>query len=210
MTVERASAQAIVTRGYDTIAEHYASWANGIEDPSRERYTRLLVDRLPSGATLLDLGCGGGASSRVLAERFTVTGVDSSCRQIEVARRHAPSATFLMADMVEQNVPLCSFDAVTVFYALSHVPREEHAALLLRIAGWLRPGGLFVASIGTGDAPGEIDPDWLGAPMFFSHFNAVTTRWLVVEAGLELEPANVVTLWEYEQPVDFLWIVARK
>ena len=33
------------------------------------------------------------------------------------------------------------FDAICAFYSITHVPREQHALLLRRIASWLRPGG---------------------------------------------------------------------
>jgi SAM-dependent methyltransferase len=79
-----------------------------------------------------------------------------------------------------------TFDAGTAFYSITHVPRDEHGALLRSIAGWLKPGGRFLASFGVTPLNGWQD-DWLGTTMFFSHHGADETRRLVLDAGLLLE-----------------------
>ena len=149
-------------------------------------------------------------STRALAATCRVTGADISAAQIALAREHMPKATFVQADMTALPFAPASFDAVVAFYALTHVPREEHAALLGRSATWLRPGGLFFATMGASDSPGAVEPDWLGAPMFFSHYDAATNRGLVEQAGLALLDAQVVVEDEDGEPVAFLWVAARK
>ena len=200
----------IVAQGYDRIAERYAEWS-GCSDEPRERYLALLEERLPVGAAVLELGCGTGASTTIrLAARFAVTGVDISRRSIEIVRRAVPGGTFLHADMAALELPPASFDAVTAFYSITHVPREEHAALLRAIARWLRPGGLLIATMGAGESPGAVEADWLGAPMYFSHYGPATNKRLVREAGLKLLSARVETTEEDGVPVPFLWVVAQK
>ena len=93
---------------------------------------------------MLELGCGAGVpTTQRLAERFAVTGVDISARQIALARRNVPGATFMHADMTALAFAAETFDAVCAFYAFSHVPREEHAALLRQIAAGCTPSGLL-------------------------------------------------------------------
>ena len=201
----------IVASGYDRIAERYEEWTGGGDNEPRECYLALLENRLPAGAAVLELGCGTGASTtKRLAARFAVTGVDISGRSIELARRAVPDATFLHADMTALDLPPAAFDAVTAFYAITHVPREEHAALLRSIAGCLRPGGLLIATMGAGDAAGDVEEDWLGAPMYFSHYDAATNERLVREAGLRPLSARLETTDEDGVPVPFLWVVAKK
>src|SRR5919109_1173881 len=116
----------IVERGYDRIAEEYPDWASRVRVEERARYTQALLDSLPEGAAVLDLGCATGELlTKRLAERFAVTGVDISERQIELAKRRVPKATFVRADMTEIRFPPESFDAVAAFYSLTHLPREE-------------------------------------------------------------------------------------
>jgi SAM-dependent methyltransferase len=201
----------IVADGYDQIAERYADWSAQSFDDPRHRYTDLVLDRLPAGAAVLELGCGAGLPTTArLAERFAVTGVDLSARQIELARRNVPRAAFVQADMAKLDLPPASFDAVVAFYAITHVPRDEHRALLASISRWLRPGGLLVATMGARSSPDTVERDWLGAPMFFSHFGARANERLVREAGLRPVSARIESTDEEGVPVLFLWVVAEK
>ena len=209
--LDSSAAKRIVEQGYDRVAERHRAWSAGIRQAERQRYTHELLDRLPPGAAILELGCGQGTpTTRLLAERFCVTGVDISAGQLELARSAVPNATFLHADMASLSFPPQAFDGVAAFFSLIHVPREEHAALLERIAGWLRPGGLLVATMGVRDSPGDVEENWLGAPMFFSHWDAPTNRQLVEQSGLRILSAREEIANEDGAPVAFLWVVAEK
>ena len=201
----------IVADGFDRIAETYAAWVerNGIGH--REAHLALLEAELADGARVLDLGCGAGVPiARRLAERFEVTGVDISERQVELARRNVPGATFIHGDMAAQSFPAGSFDAVVAFFSIFHLPREEHGAMFAAIASWLRPGGYLVASTGTYSDPGTNEHDWLGAPMYWSFYPSARSLELIRASGLEIVQAREATSDEDGQPERFLWIVARK
>jgi cyclopropane fatty-acyl-phospholipid synthase-like methyltransferase len=202
--------KAIVARSYDQIALRYAAWL--IEGNPAMRFVRELDARLRGGADVLELGCGRGVPvGRELAKRHRLTGVDISAAQIELARHHVPEASFIHADYTELEVAPASFDAVVAILTLTHVPREEHADLLVRIAGWLREGGFLLCSLGAADAPGSIEHDWLGAPMFFSHYDADTNRRLVREAGFELLIDEIVAMHEEGHgEARFLWVLAQR
>ena len=198
-----------VAEGYDALGEDYAAWAAGVLD-ARDRMLQSFSVRLQPGSRVLDLGCGSGLpATSVLALRFTVTGVDISAGQLEAARRNVPAATFIQADMAGIDFPAGSFDGVTAFYSILHVPREEHGDLLGRVAHWLVPGGLLLATLGSADSP-DWTGEWLGHPMFFSNHDAETNRRLVAAAGFELLVDEVIETVEPEGPVPFLWVLARR
>lgn len=52
--------------------------------------------------------------------------------------------------------PARSFDAVTAFYSIGHVPKQLHATLFARISTWLRPSGLFLAALACGNTDGVV------------------------------------------------------
>jgi ubiquinone/menaquinone biosynthesis C-methylase UbiE len=198
-----------VQAGYDALAPHFGEWMSKVEGDPWERFVEELAARLPDGSRLLDLGCGGGAKTSSLAERFEVVGVDISGEQLRLARAEVPDATFVQADFAELDVPDERFDAVTAFYSIVHVPREEHPALFARILRWLKPGGLFLASLSNVGGPDRTE-EWLGVEMFFSGFPAETNCRLVREAGFELLLDEVVWMREPGLDVAFLWVLAQK
>lgn len=200
----------VVEDGYDRIADRYLAWSPLRPSSARVRALDLADELIPLGADVLELGCGAGVPMTArLANGRHLSGVDISAEQIRRARRNVPGATFLRADLTTLERPPASVDAVVAFYSLTHVPRDEHGALFARIRSWLRPGGLFLASLGVEDDPGTIEADWLGVDMYFSHFSARVNRHLVAAAGFEIEQAEVLTEPEDRHDARFLWVVAR-
>ena len=207
MTDER---KRIVRTAYDRIASRYAEWSGRIADEARDRMVEAFATPLADGARILDLGCGSGLpSTRLLARRFRVLGVDASTAQVERARRNVPSAEFLVGDIGEIDIPDASFDGVVALYAISHVPREEHAALFSKVYRWLRPGGSFLATLGATESPDWTGP-WLGEEMFFSSFGADDYRAMLRAAGFALRVDEIAVTPEPEGDVAFLWVIATK
>lgn len=199
----------IVASGYDRIADAYLEWTT--RSPLRQRWLNELCSILPQRGEVLDLGCGAGipVAHRLTEMGFSVLGIDGSSRQIALARKNAPQAEFRLADMVSMSFPTGSFAAVTAFYSITHVRRAEHAAMFERIANWLKPGGVLVASLGSADCP-DWTGEWLGTTMFFSHFDAETNIRLLEGAGLAIRQFEVIGEEENGKTVKFLWIIAEK
>jgi SAM-dependent methyltransferase len=199
----------IVAVGYDAIGETFAAWREEIVGDPRREWEDELAARLEPGARRLELGCGGGTpETRRLAERFAVTGVDISPRQVERAKAAIPEAKFVCADFTELELPAGSFDAVCAFYVFNHVPRELLAPLLASIHGWLVPAGWLLTAFGQSDNPGWTG-EWLGAETFFASFPPEVNSRLVREAGLAIERDEVVEFVEPEGPVQFQWVLAQ-
>ena len=200
----------VVAAGYDRIAEQYLAWSGLRPSPARLRALALADERIPRGADVLELGCGAGLPmTAAIARDRRLIGVDISAAQVALARRNVPGATFIQADLTTLEIAPASLDAVVAFYVLTHIPRDEHAALLGRIRSWLRPGGVLIASFGVEDDPGGIERDWLGTDMYFSHFSARVNRRLIEEAGFVVERADVLQEPEDRYDARFLWVVAQ-
>ncbi len=205
----------LVESGYDHVAQRYLEFTQRdiqTDKPSaRINYLRKLLKRLPAQAEVLELGCGAGVPcTQLLAQQAHVTGVDISATQISLARQNVPIATLFQADMMTLAFPSAAFDAVVAFYSLIHLPRVEQAVLLERLAQWLRPNGWFLVNLGIVDDPGSIEPDWLGAAMYWSSYDAQTNLDLIRQAGLTLIETEILTDDEDGELVLFLWVLAKK
>lgn len=192
-TVDAEDPKEIVRRGYDAVSLRYDE-AYGAETKYRQ-WLDDLCRRIPAGGSVLDLGCGSGVPvARTLAAAgYQVTGIDISEVQIRRARERVPEAEFICVDASSVSFEAASLDAVVSFYALIHLPLPEQPPLLRRIAQWLRPGGLFVATTGHRAWTG-LEEGWLGggAAMWWSHADAATNRTWITEAGLTVEREEFV------------------
>jgi trans-aconitate 2-methyltransferase len=112
-------------------------------EDERTRPVRDLVSALPAieARSIVDLGCGPGNSTEVLAARFpdaTVRGIDSSSDMLATARRRMPEAQFELSD-IEQWNDAGPFDVILANAVLHWVP--NHAALLPALVAKLNHGG---------------------------------------------------------------------
>lgn len=119
-------------------AKQYSAFEN-----ERTRPVRDLVAALPNQDVrrAMDLGCGPGNSTEVLASRYPgaeVSGMDSSQDMIAAARKRLPALSFEVADIATWN-PAQTYDVILANAALQWVP--DHATLYPRLLARLSPGG---------------------------------------------------------------------
>ena len=107
------------------------------------------LDKLPAGTRVLDVGCGIGGSSRMLAREygFAVTGVTLSPQQVRRAQELTSpevNARFQVDDALALSFPDASFDVVWSVEAGPHMPDKAlFARELMRV---LKPGGILVVA----------------------------------------------------------------
>lgn len=112
-------------------------------EQERTRPVRDLVAAIPDGPvrSAIDLGCGPGNSTEVLAARFpdaTVTGVDNSEDMLAAARERLPKLRFELADIGHWQ-PSERFDVILANASLQWLP--DHATLYPRLQSLLSDGG---------------------------------------------------------------------
>jgi len=132
-------------------AEQYVAF-----EDERTRPVRDLLAALPpiDALSALDLGCGPGNSTEVLAERYPeaqVAGIDSSPDMIAAARRRLPQLNFAVEDVQDCKFT-GPFDVILANAVLQWVP--NHQLLLPQLIGKLAPkGGLAVQMPDNLDVP---------------------------------------------------------
>jgi ubiquinone/menaquinone biosynthesis C-methylase UbiE len=133
---------------YSNIASYYDK-GRSLSEQNIDLWLGLVVklSRMSEGARLLDLGCGTGRFSILMATRlrFCVTGADSSREMLEKAREK--DATSLvqwdLEDAQHLTYPEDSFDGVFISHLLHHVddPRQVLSECRRVLAS---PGVVFI------------------------------------------------------------------
>ncbi|MEF8835946.1 MAG: class I SAM-dependent methyltransferase, partial [Candidatus Thermoplasmatota archaeon] len=117
-----------VKRGYEE-GQYAKEYREGreIRDFEKELFEDLF-EKIGEEGSILDLGCGIGIPfDRYFVDNgFEVTGVDFVEKNIKRAKENVHEADFVRADFSQLAFPKESFDAVVSFYAIFHIPREEH------------------------------------------------------------------------------------
>ena len=125
-------------------------------ESERTRPSRDLLAQVPVAAPrrVVDIGCGPGNSTELLAKRWPraeVVGLDTSHDMLEKARKRLPGLSFELADAQDwaPDEPVDVIFANAVFQWL-----PGHLAVLERLMGHLAPGGALAVQM----------PDNLGEP----------------------------------------------
>lgn len=118
-------------------------------EDERTRPAAELLARVPLDAPRLavDLGCGPGNSTALIAARFPdaeVIGLDTSPAMLESARARLPGLSFALADAATW-VPERAPDLIYANAVLQWLP--DHATLLPRLFGLLAPGGVLAVQM---------------------------------------------------------------
>jgi trans-aconitate 2-methyltransferase len=95
----------------------------------------------------VDLGCGPGNSTALLAERWpaaAIAGVDNSAAMLERARAAYPAIEWIQADFAGWRPPACQ-DLIFANASLQWVP--DHAGLLEALCTRLRTGGMLAFQV---------------------------------------------------------------
>lgn len=186
---------------YDQIASDFAEMRDSFS--TEQKYVDLLIDYLKSGSSILDLGCGSGfpIASYLMDHGFKLTGVDASIELLKIAQISFPRMECIYGDL--RTVELDEqYDAIIEWWALFHIPKEDHAKIIARCASWLKPGGILEFTTGDHEYAAS-SSDMLNQELdFYSHAPEFYERQLK-KNGFE------ILLSESDQETHLVWI-ARK
>lgn len=150
----------VFNRGRFFWEKHWQGKDLAVGSRGGRRNAQRLVERMPQGSRVLDLGCGDGRWGQLFAAAgHAVVGTDFSFEALRVARLNdehdvtlwrvnandRPAMLELGANLVDSGEPWYVF-CNDVLHGLTH-PNRENILLLLRMA--LRAGGAAVVSFDT-------------------------------------------------------------
>lgn len=173
----------LVRKGYDKIAEEYQADRQAFDHVKElEEFASLL----PKNAKVVDVGCGAGipVAKFLVDSGIEVIGIDFSENILKLAKKSVPQTTFIRKDMTKLDFADNSFDGLTAFYSIIHVPREKHSILFKSFNRILKPNGIMLVCMGPDEW--EATEDYYGTKMFWSQYGPEKSLQLVKDAGFEV------------------------
>lgn len=157
----------------------------------RWRRAKMLKRRMGGdvrGRRVLDVGCGRGDTLAWL-QRWgaDVRGTQVSATAAQFARELVGSDRIFAGELADAAYPAASFDCVTLWHVLEHVPAP--LSLLKEIRRILKPGGFVYIEVPNagGWAARRFGHHWLAydVPKHLLHFTPRSLTTLAQQAGLE-------------------------
>jgi tocopherol O-methyltransferase len=197
-----------VARHYDTLDRfyreiwgehvHHGLWQSGRESRREavEALVALVAARLglERGEAVCDVGCGYGATARLLAKRWgcAVTGVTVSEAQLAYARERHPadSPKLMRQDWLANGFPAMSFDAVISIESSEHM--VDKPRFFAEVERTLKPSGRFATCVWlAAEAPSALEVRLLLEPIcregrLPSMGSETEYRAMMAEAGLDV------------------------
>jgi SAM-dependent methyltransferase len=167
------------------------------EKPWLDRFAALL----PTGGTILDIGCGMGEPiARYFIERgFRVTGCDSAPSLIAMCRERFPEGNWIVGDMRKLDLGR-RFDGLLAWHSSFHLSPDDQRALFPRLAAHTAPGGHLIFT--SGEEAGERIGEWMGEPLYHASLAREEYRALLEREGfavLDYRPRDAecghATIW---------------
>jgi 2-polyprenyl-3-methyl-5-hydroxy-6-metoxy-1,4-benzoquinol methylase len=164
------------------------SWAR-LRKKESSLYERAWLDRflgaIPTGGTILDLGCGCGRpiAQYFVEQGYQVVGVDTSPDLIEMAQASFPLHTWLLSDM--RTVQLCrQFNGLLAWDSFFHLSHRDQRAIFSKFAEHTASGGalMFTSGPSHGESIGELE----GEPLYHASLDPSEYRRLLDTAGFHV------------------------
>ena len=162
----------------------------------RERF----YERLPEGASILDLGCGSGRDSAYfISQGYDVTAIDASAEMCNLASIHIGQDVLHInfSDITFEEV----FNGIWANASLLHVPGEDIEEILRRIVRSLKQDGILYMSFLYGDFEGIRDN------RYFKDYRTRTLKDLISRFE-ELDLIEIKKSEDKRPDKDLLWITA--
>ena len=141
--------------------KHAEGWDKHRSRLLREKFwLNKFVQLLPTGAAVLDVGCGAGEPiSRYLVEQnFSVTGIDTSEAMIGICKSRFANEAWIVMDMRELALEK-QFDGIIAWDSFFHLKPDEQRNTLQLFLQHLSPGGALLLTVGheAGEVLGTVE-----------------------------------------------------
>lgn len=189
--VDKVMKKLVTLNSYEASASRYATNTTDLH-PKEE--AQKFIARLPSGAKIIDIGCGPGRDVKVFSGfGFEVIGVDFSAKMIELARQNASSCSFHVMDIEKLAFAPESFHGIWANCALLHVPKQNIPSVLDKMRIILKPKGVLYLSVKQNhiDEFFGADSRYGGLEKYWSFYEPDELVKLLNEAKFQIEDVEI-------------------
>jgi cyclopropane fatty-acyl-phospholipid synthase-like methyltransferase len=131
----------LIKKDYDSVCEWYINkYDSSVE---LKKYIDLFLKSVPSGKSILDLGCASGKESSYMAKDHEVIGIDFSEKMIQVAKNNYPDLKFEIMDAREVGEKFENLGGIWASRVLFHFPPQDIDKVIAAIYKVLETGGTF-------------------------------------------------------------------
>lgn len=165
-----------------------------------------LLELIPVGGSILDIGCGSGQPiARFLIERgYRLTGVDSSATLIARCKERFPDHEWLVGDMRSLSLGR-PFQGLIAWNSFFHLDQDSQRAMFPIFREHAGPGAPLLLT--TGPEAGELIGSFAGEPLYHASLSPAEYRELLTDNGFEViaHMANDPTCGD-----STVWLVRRR
>lgn len=154
-----------ISSSYDNVAVSYAELVVDGADGEEASFD-LLAGLVAPGGLVLDVGCGPGRTTGLLAGRgLRVVGIDLSPGMIGVARRDRPDLDFRVGSMTTLDLPDGSVAGIVSWWSIIHLPRDVVPQAFAEFHRVLAPSGVLLVGFHVGTESTHKTSGYGGHPM---------------------------------------------
>lgn len=169
-------------RAYDLDAQAYAGRTQ-VPDGVRADLEELAA-ALGAGARVLEIGSGGGRDALLMQELgLHVRRTDITPGFVALLREQGHACDLLDPLVDDLSSPDGPYDGVWANASLLHVRRNDLPAVLERLAGVTRPGGVLRISLKEGDGEGWSTHGSISSPRHFTYWRAAALEQVAARTG---------------------------
>lgn len=152
----------------------------------------------------LDVGCGSGGRmiDKLLAEGYTVTGIDVSAQMLQLAREQHPEVIFHHADICTWSSDK-QYDLILAWDSIFHLPFAQQAPVVAKLCSMLKNGGILLYTFG--DAYGSHVSEWHQDNFHYSSIGINENLQLLIDNSCQCQHL------EFDQyPENHVYVIAKK
>lgn len=164
--------------------EHIVSWFDNARTKTlmESEYLNLMLNAVPAGGSVLDLGCGTGEpiAQFFINKGFKITGVDGSKKMIALCKNRFPSERWIISDMREINLQQ-RFDVILAWHSFFHLDHDSQRNMFKVVDAHIKPGGIFAFT--SGEEEGEVWSDNGGQQLYHASLSTKEYSKLLKDAS---------------------------